>query len=76
MVLTVKPKPLAPLFMMMGGFRLVTRGESSRHGDVSRELAVLDPPGEGIDCGESSAAEINKQYISTRMKKKITWLSP
>lgn len=30
--------------MMIGGLRLVTRGESSRHGDVSRELAVLEPP--------------------------------
>lgn len=56
MVLTVKPKPLAPLFIMIGGFKLVTRGESSRHGEVSLELAVLDPPGDGIDWGESSAA--------------------
>ena len=28
----------------MGGFKLVTRGDSSRQGDVSLELAVLEPP--------------------------------
>lgn len=28
----------------MGGFKLVTNGDNSRHGDVSLELAVLDPP--------------------------------
>lgn len=30
--------------MIIGGFRFVTSGDSSRHGDVSLEDAVLDPP--------------------------------
>ena len=29
--------------MMRGGFKLVTKGDSSRQGEVSLELAVLDP---------------------------------
>lgn len=49
MVFTVKPKPLAPRLIIIGGFKFVTRGESSRQGEVSLELAVLEPPGEGID---------------------------
>lgn len=30
--------------MIIGGLRFVTNGDSSRHGDVSRDDAVLDPP--------------------------------
>ena len=42
----------------MGGFRLpVMVGESSRQGDVSRELAVLEPP-PGDGDGPSSANEM------------------
>lgn len=41
----VKPKPLAPRWMMMGGLSCNTSGLSSRLGEVSREL-VLEPPGE------------------------------
>lgn len=52
--------------MIIGGFRFVTSGDSSRHGDVSLEDAVLEPlppplplpytelvfsPGDGITCG-------------------------
>lgn len=47
MVCTVKPKPRGPLVKMTGGLRLVTNGDNSLHGDVSRELHVLEPPG---DC--------------------------
>lgn len=48
MVWTVKPKPAGPLRMMIGGFKLLTKGESSLHGEVSRELAVEEPPGDWI----------------------------
>ena len=42
----------------MGGLRLpVMVGESSRQGDVSRELAVLDPP-PGDCIGPSSANDM------------------
>jgi len=48
--------------MIMGGLRLETRGDNSRQGEVSRELAVLDPPG---DCtgwgGESSEGIIRER---------------
>lgn len=30
--------------MRMGAFKFVTRGDSSRHGDVSLDDAVLEPP--------------------------------
>lgn len=45
---TVKPNPHGPLRMIIGGFRLVTSGLSSRQGDVSLEEAVDDPPGDSI----------------------------
>ena len=34
--------------MIIGGFKLVTSGLSSRQGDVSLEEAVDDPPGDSI----------------------------
>lgn len=49
MVCTVKPNPHGPLLIIIGGFKLVTRGLNSRHGDVSLEEAVEDPPGDSID---------------------------
>lgn len=30
--------------MIIGGLRFVTNGDNSRHGDVSRDEAVLEPP--------------------------------
>lgn len=42
--------------MIIGGFKLVTNGESSRHGDVSRELAVLEPPGDWAAAAAATAA--------------------
>lgn len=30
--------------IIIGGFKFVTSGDSSRHGDVSRDDAVLEPP--------------------------------
>lgn len=54
MVWTVNPKPLGPLRMMMGGLRLVTKGDISRQGEVSRELAVLEPPPPG-ECIPTAA---------------------
>lgn len=41
----VKPKPLGPLLTMIGALRVLIKGDKSRQGDASRELAVLDPPG-------------------------------
>ena len=42
----VKPKPLGPLLMMMGGLRLLMSGEMSLQGLALRLLAVLLPPGD------------------------------
>lgn len=44
MVWIVNPNPSGPRRIINGGFKLLTNGDSSRHGDVSLELAVLDPP--------------------------------
>ena len=53
MALKVKPNPRGPRRKMTGGFRLLMTGDSSRHGDVSRLLAVLlDPPGDWIDLAD------------------------
>jgi hypothetical protein len=41
--------------MIIGGFKLVTRGDNSRQGEVSRELAVLDPPGDWTGWGGESS---------------------
>lgn len=35
--------------MIIAGFKLVTSGLNSRHGDVSRDEAVDEPPGDSID---------------------------
>ena len=43
--LRVKPKPLGPLLMMIGGLRELIRGDMSRHGLASLLEAVLEPPG-------------------------------
>lgn len=40
----MKPKPRGPRRMIIGGFKFVTSGDSSRHGDVSLDDAVDDPP--------------------------------
>ena len=54
----VKPNPRGARRSTMGGLRLpVMVGESSRQGDVSRELAVLDPP-PGDCIGPSSANDM------------------
>jgi hypothetical protein len=47
--------------MIIGGLRLVTRGDNSRQGEVSLELAVLDPPGDWTGWGGESS-EITAQY--------------
>jgi hypothetical protein len=49
--------------MIIGGLRLETRGDNSRQGEVSRELAVLDPPGDCTGWGGESS-EITAQYSS------------
>lgn len=56
---------------MIGGLRLVTKGESSRQGEVSRELAVLEPPpplGEWTFTGGVWKSSANKRSIITEMK--------
>lgn len=58
---TVKPNPRGPRRMIIGGLRLETRGDNSRQGEVSRELAVLDPPGDCTGWGGESS-EITAQY--------------
>jgi len=50
--------------MIIGGFRLVTRGDNSLQGEVSLELAVLDPPGDWTGCGGESS-EIKFQHRKT-----------
>jgi hypothetical protein len=50
--------------MIIGGFRLVTRGDNSLQGEVSLELAVLDPPGDWTGCGGESS-EITFQHRKT-----------
>lgn len=59
----------------MGGLRLVTSGESSRQGDVSRELAVLDPlppppalPGDCMPQSWAANCELSSDVISERPK--------
>lgn len=49
----------------MGGFKLVTNGLSSRHGEVSLEEAVDEPPGDSIDrlLLEESSKKINNLII-------------
>jgi len=39
----VKPKPLAPRRIMIGGFRELMRGETSLQGEATRLLAVELP---------------------------------
>lgn len=70
---TVKPNPRGPRRIIIGGLRFVTNGESSRHGDVSRELAVLEPPPPPGDCtpppptaladGYSSIIKLQSGYV-------------
>lgn len=74
---TVKPKPLGPRRIIMGGFRLVTSGDSSRQGEVSRDEAVLEPPPPVpmLPLGDCMPAEILQSCcancaLSTVMKKK------
>lgn len=56
----MNPKPDGPRLIITGGFKLVTRGESSLHGELSLELAVLDPPGDSI-WGISSEMNNNRK---------------
>lgn len=67
MVCTVKPKPAGPRRMMMGGFRLLTNGESSLQGEVSLELAVLEPPGDCRTCCGISSATTTK-YLNQSLQ--------
>jgi hypothetical protein len=47
MALMVNPNPRGPLLIIIGGFRLLMRGDISLQGLASLLLAVLEPPG---DC--------------------------
>lgn len=47
----VNPNPLGPRRTIIGGFRQLTRGDMSLHGETSLDEALLDHPG---DCKESS----------------------
>lgn len=49
MALIVKPNPLGPLLIIIGGFKEFIRGEMSLHGEASLLEAVLDPPGLCMD---------------------------
>lgn len=60
---------------MIGGFRFVTNGESSRHGDVSRELAVLEPPPPLGDCTPPPPAEPADAYSSVTENFHVSFVS-
>ena len=62
----VKPKPLAPRRRITGGFRLLSSGESSRHGEASREEAVDEPPGDCTGGGHGSSAGRQPHVRDTR----------
>jgi hypothetical protein len=47
----VKPNPWGDLRNIIGGFKHEIKGDASLDGEGSRELAVLEPPGEGRDMG-------------------------
>jgi hypothetical protein len=60
--------------MIIGGLRLVTRGDNSRQGEVSRELAVLDPPGDWTGCGGQSSgitADSTHKKIIRKLKNSV-----
>lgn len=63
MVCTVNPKPQGPRRIMIGGLRLVTRGLSSRQGDVSREDAVEDPPGDSMDWPQIGGSSRTIRFV-------------
>lgn len=54
----LKPNPLAPFLIKIGGFRDRPNDDESREGDPSREL-VLDPPGEFTGWITRSSEKMN-----------------
>lgn len=54
----VKPKPCGPRRMMVGGLSELIKGVISLEGEVSRDEAVLDPPGDWMGSGKVSSVGI------------------
>ena len=58
--------------MIIGGLRLVTRGLSSRHGDVSRDEAVDEPPGDSMTWfADVEGSTVQSRFYIFFIKKKI-----
>ena len=60
----MNPNPRGPRLTIIGAFKELIKGEKSLQGDASLDDAVLDPPGDSIDGGQSPVGIIKDNPVA------------